>query len=638
MSSNDYESALRLGQKEYRARVSRGQYPYLQVLDEVLRFTETQEEEPLGLVSIPIGHIVGTKTEGRRNSFASNFMPLLAGGSEFAAKWAALSDAHLEEGIQEPILAYEYLNRFYVQEGNKRVSVMKYFGAVNIPGIVRRILPKGQDTAESRIYADFLEFYRLTKINYLWFSQPGRFQKLLAVTGGAGGPWRDEDRSAFFSAYARFRKIFKAMGGDRLPGTTGDAFLAYLNLHDWPVLHEETDAQLKAGLTKSWTELAAYSIPEPVEWKMDPVEAPRSILTKLLPSRPDVLQALFLYEKPPEASAWAHAHEEGRRAAEEALEGRVETRYRDNVDSDQGLEAILEGIAGGANVIFTTSSQMLPACLKAAAEHPAVKILNCSVYSPHPIIRTYYGRMYEIKFLAGLVAGAMTRTHKLGYVADYPIYGTTAAINAFALGARMADPWVQVFVEWRAQREQGLWERLVERGVDMISGLDLRSPVDLWRAHGLYYVTDGVGKQIATWSWNWGKFYERILKNILDGKWKEPLDKEAPKAINYWWGLSAGVVDLRYTQDIPQDTLRLAGLLQEEIISGRFQPFQGRLTAQGGRVVREAGALSPEEIVKMDWLSENVVGDIPAAAELTGEAQKLIRLQGVRPEDREECV
>ncbi len=125
MPLSDYEGALRLGQKEYRARVSRGMYPYLQELDEVLRFTETQGEEDLGLVSIPIGHIVGTRTEGRRNSFASNFMPLLGAGSEFAAKWSALSDAHLAEGIQEPILAYEYLNRFYVQEGNKRVSVMK---------------------------------------------------------------------------------------------------------------------------------------------------------------------------------------------------------------------------------------------------------------------------------------------------------------------------------------------------------------------------------------------------------------------------------------------------------------------------------------------------------------------------------
>lgn len=636
MPLSDYEGALRLGQKEYRARVSRGMYPYLQVLDEALRFAETQGEEDLGLVSIPIGHIVGTRTEGRRNSFASNFMPLLGAGSEFAAKWSALSDAHLKEGIREPILAYEYLNRFYVQEGNKRVSVMKYFGAVNIPGVVRRILPKGQDTAESRVYADFLEFYRLTRINCLWFSQPGRFQKLLGAVGGAGGPWSGEDRSAFFAVYARFRKIFKAMGGDRLPGTTADAFLAYLSLRDWSGLQEETDAQLKAGLAKSWTELAAYSIPEPVEWNMDPVEASRSILTKLLPSKPEVLQALFLYEKPPEASAWAHAHEEGRRAAAEALEGRVETRYRDNVDSNRGLEAILKGVDEGANVIFTTSAQLLPACLKAAAEHPEVKILNCSVYSPHPIIRTYYGRMYEIKFLAGLVAGAMTRTHKLGYVADYPIYGTTAAINAFALGARMADPWVQVFVEWRARREQGLWERLVERGVDMISGLDLRSPVDLWRAHGLYRVTDGVGKQIATWTWSWGRFYERILRDILDGKWKEPPDKGAPKAVNYWWGLSAGVVDLRCTGDIPGDTLRLAGLLREEIVSGRFRPFQGRLTAQGGRVVREEGALSPEEIVKMDWLAENVVGDIPAAAELTGEARELIRLQGVRPEDREE--
>ena len=86
-------------------------------------------QEPLGLVDIPAESIVGTKTSGRHTAFAANFMPLLEEDTEFAVKWSNLCEAHLEEGIHTPIIAYEYLNKFYVQEGNKRVSVLKYYEA-----------------------------------------------------------------------------------------------------------------------------------------------------------------------------------------------------------------------------------------------------------------------------------------------------------------------------------------------------------------------------------------------------------------------------------------------------------------------------------------------------------------------------
>ncbi len=635
MSAEDYRSALKMGQREYRARVSAGRYPYLQVLDESLRFAETQGEESLGLVDIPLGHIVGTRTEGRRNAFAANFMPLLEEGSEFAVKWSRLSDAHLSEGIREPIVAYEYLNRFYVQEGNKRVSVLKYYGAVSVPGTVRRILPQRQDTAESRIYFDFLDFYRQTKINYLWFSRPGRFKRLLRAVNGGEGPWSEEERSAFFAAYSRFRRLFKTLGGDRLPGTTADALLGYVDLYGYPALESSGEAELRANLDKSWNELAAYSVPEPVELELDPAKGQRSLLTKLLPGKPSQLKALFLYEKQPETSAWAHAHEEGRRGAEKALGDRVSTWYEAEVAPEKALEAITRGVEKGADVIFTTSPKLLPGCLKAAVEYPQVKILNCSVYSPHPSIRTYYGRMFEVKFLAGVVAGAMTETHRVGYMADYPIYGSIAAVNAFALGARMTDPQAQVFLEWRAQQELGLWEKLVDRGVDMISGQDLRSPVDPWRAVGLYRVRDGVGKQIAYAVWNWTRFYERILKSILEGEWRPLQEKEGPKAINYWWGLSAGVVDAAYIADMPYGVRRLTEILKEDMLSRRVHPFEGRLVRQGGQVVQEGGRLTPEEIVKMDWLEENVVGIIPPIETLTPEAQELCRVQGL---DREETV
>ena len=183
----DYRSALKLGQRAYRACVARGQSPYLAVLDDILVNVNIVAQEPLGLVDIPAESIVGTKTSGRHTAFAPNFMPLLEPDTEFAAKWSNLCDAHLEEGIQNPILAYEFMNRFYVQEGNKRVSVLKYYEAVKIPGTVTRLIPERNDSLENRIYYEFLDFYKLSQINYVHFSRAGGYAKLQTLVCKATG-------------------------------------------------------------------------------------------------------------------------------------------------------------------------------------------------------------------------------------------------------------------------------------------------------------------------------------------------------------------------------------------------------------------------------------------------------------------
>ncbi|MBQ4463469.1 MAG: BMP family ABC transporter substrate-binding protein, partial [Eubacterium sp.] len=117
-----YEKVYKLAMKEYRNKTMHGEWPYLWVLDEILSHTEVLKEVDLGLVDIPLNQIMGTKTEGRTQAFAANFMPLLPSDSEFAYKWAQLYESHMEEAIHDPIKAYEFLNRFYVLEGNKRVS------------------------------------------------------------------------------------------------------------------------------------------------------------------------------------------------------------------------------------------------------------------------------------------------------------------------------------------------------------------------------------------------------------------------------------------------------------------------------------------------------------------------------------
>ena len=157
MILEDYEKAYRLGKKDYQHRMMRGEKPTLPVLDDILPVKGSYSEVPLGLVQIPMEQIVGTKTTARSNAFSNNFMPILDIDTEFAQKWSSLSESHLEEGIREPIKAYEYMNQFYVEEGNKRVSVLKFFDAFSVPGVVTRIIPKRTDEIENKIYYEFLD-------------------------------------------------------------------------------------------------------------------------------------------------------------------------------------------------------------------------------------------------------------------------------------------------------------------------------------------------------------------------------------------------------------------------------------------------------------------------------------------------
>lgn len=636
MSLADYREARELGQKEYRACVSSGRNPNLLVLDTVLLFMEIQGEENLGLIDIPLERIVGTKTAGRTNAFASNFMPLLEEGTEFAAKWASLVDSHLEEGIHDPITAYEFMNKFFVVEGNKRVSVMKYFNAATIPGTVKRIIPKPQNTEKSKVYFEFMDFYKLTGVNFIWFSRPGKFKALLSMLNDEQHAWTKEERTDFAAAYYRFRKLFKASGGDRLPGTTGDAFLAYLSIYDIQSIRSELDTELRKKIEKSWSELAVCSIPEPIELDLSPNEKggksdknPQAIISKILLTpintiKPETLKVLYVSGTSPEISAWAYSHEKGRKKADDFFDGRVSSRFVSNVKPEQ-FESVIElEMKAGVDVVIAASSELLPACLKTAVKCPNVKFLNCCVYSPHPSLRSYNGRTYEVKFLEGIIAGAMTKTHKIGYIADYPIYGEPAAINAFARGASMTDPYAETILKWRRQTNEDPRGDLIALGADIVSGSVLTED-NYIKEHGLYKAEDGTFKRLCSWRTDWGQFYIKILGDILDRTWKNRPDKEKPKAVNYWWGLSANVFEIEYTFEIPPDTLRLVSMLRGGIVDGNISIF-------------DKDDISPEKLIMMDEIWGNVNGALPEFSELPENAQRLAKIQGIRPEFREGSI
>lgn len=634
MITEDYMKAYKAGKKDYQSRLLRGVSPTLKILDDILPDRGSYSEVPLGLVQIPMDQIDGTKTGGRSSAFAGNFMPILKPETEFAQKWSDLSISHLEEGIREPVKAYEYMNRFYILEGNKRVSVLKYFGAVSVPGTVTRILPKRTDEKEKRIYFEFVDFYELSGINYIWFTKEGSFAKLQKAVGKEKGEvWTDDEKLDFSSVYSRFTAEFIGKGGDKLSITPGDAFLSFITIYDYQILLNKTVNELKTLIGKAWEEFKLQETDQEIDLKMAPTAEKKPLLNKLLPLSTQKLKIAFIYEKTPTSSAWTYAHELGRLHLEQTFPDEVETLCFSNITVGTVDEVINLAIMKGCNIIFTTTPAFVQASVKAAIANPQVRILNCSLNTSHRYIRTYYARMHEAKFLMGAIAGAMAENNRLTYIADYPIFGTMANINAFALGAKMINPRAKVFLEWSCLKGYDLDECIRRTAPDVVSGKDMVIPEEASRHFGIYRMEKDSPVNLAMPLWHWGKFYEQLIRTIMDGTWKYDDNSATLKAINYWWGMSAGVIDVICSQNLPNGTKRLVEILKDTIRRGEFEPFSGVLYSQNG-VVQEnpKKALSPEKIVTMNWLSDNVIGKIPEKEQLMEGAMAVTSQQGIELE------
>lgn len=629
MSTADYEKAYKAGRRDYQYRLLTQKKPTLEVLDDILPPAGSYSEMSLGLVKIPLDQIVGTKTSARSMSFAPNFMPLMDAGTEFAFKWTALSDYQMNEGIRDPIKAYEYMNKFYVEEGNKRVSVLKYFGVDSFPGYVTRIIPKRTDELENKIYYEFLDFYNLTKINYIWFSREGSFAKLIELVGKRPNErWSEDDCIDFRSIYHRFASAYKAKERN-LPITPGDAFLAFLKLYDYKEVCEMSMKELQTKIDKTWEDLMLLKSEQNIDLIIDPNSEKKNLFTRLLSPGMTKLKVAFINEKSPSTSSWTYGHELGRMHLEERFSDNVQTLRYDNVTWENARDVIETAISEGCNLIFTTTPTFVQASVTAAIEHPEVKILNCSVHTSHRYIRTYYARMHEAKFLMGAIAGSMAENNKLLYIADYPILGTIACINAFALGAKMVNPHAKIYLEWSCTKDFNIDAALEQISPSCISGKDMIIPNVPSRYFGIYHLIDGKPQNLAMPILHWGKFYEQLIQALMDGTWKYD-DNSDKKAINYWWGMSAGVVDVICSRNLPIGTSRLVNLLKNTICSGEYNPFSGILYSQKGIVQSDPNrTLTPEEIVTMDWLAENVIGHIPSQEELLENALPVFSQQGI---------
>ncbi len=639
----EYAQAVKLGQKEVKEYAALGRKTTLEVLDEILGETAFDTAKDVGLVDIPAERILGTKTAGRITAFSPTFLPLLGQDTEFAVKWKNLCAAHLgEEGIREPIECFEYLGNFYVQEGNKRVSVLRYFGATRIPANVKRILPQKTDEPHIRAYYEFLEYYRLSKLYTPRFTRPGDYGKFVKALGKKmDEPWTEDERRTFNTRFFYFTSAFEAMKNKPETVTAEEALLLWLQLYTYEDLGKFSASELQKTLDDLSFDVVTATHEHTVQVETRTEETPRTNLLSWMIS-PDKIHVAFIHQLTSAASAWVQGHEEGRKYIEEVFGDKVECRSYFEADTlALGVEKLEQAIQEGATVIFTTSPMLSRASLKLAVKYPKVRIFNCSVSQPYSSIRTYYGRMYEAKFISGAIAGAMAQNNRIGYIASYPILGTMASINAFALGAQMTNPRAQIELRWSCCEGSPQADFFTD-GIRVVSNRQAPSQNKMYLdfcSYGTYLMGErSTMIPLGMPVWVWGKFYENVVNFYLSGGRK--VNKDPYSAINYWLGMDSGVIDIALSDKLPAGVRALAELLRTNMINGTLDPFARKIIAQDGSVKNDGTqVLSPKDRLYMDWLCENVIGSIPSFDQILPMSRTMVRELGIYrdsiPEEKE---
>ena len=633
----EYLAALKEGQKEQAKLTALGKDPEPAVLEELLPDMSKMAVQEIRSQEIPMDRIVGTVTRGRISALTAGFMPLLPEESEFALKWMALCEANLSDaGLRDPILCYEYLGSFYVQEGNKRVSVLKHFGNTRILSDIRRILPERSDDPRIRAYYEFVDFHRATGSYDIQFQKPGEYAKLLAALDRKPGEvWTEEERRRFSARCHYFKEAFAALGGQSKDLKCEDALLLWLRVYPYEQLGTMNAKELKESLSGLWEDVQVTADPEPVQVRTAPEETQPSLITKLISPAPKRLNVGMIYQQDEKISTWTKGHAEGAAHLREAFPEQVTVREYRHADTPEETLALLDqAVEEGADLIFTTTPPLLSATLKAAVKYPKVRFLNCSAGTSLSSVRSYYCRIYEGKFITGMIAGAMAKNDLIGYVASYPILGVPASINAFTLGARMTNPRAKVLLEWSCLEGNAV-EKLIARGAKVISNRDVPLPNTHYMVLGEYgtYLIDEAGRlsPLASPCWMWGKLYENLVRTVLSGSYDQ---KKAPEAINYWWGMDSGVIDVQMTELVPEGIRTLAEAMMDRIRTGALLPFQRELTDRDGTVHNDGSHdLSSRELLTMDYLLDGVEGAIPAYEELLPMSRALVRELGLHPED-----
>ncbi len=632
----DYQAALRLGEAAVRKAVRNGASPYLPALDSLEEIKNNPKQTPLGLVELPLNRIKGNKEVARNNAFANNFMPLFPEDSEFAFKWSALYDSYKQEGIRDAIKAYEYMHNFYVQEGNKRVSVSKYDKVDYILADVTRIIPERNDTKEVRAYYEYLDFYKVTGNMYIVLTEPGGYEKLAQLLGqDLKNIWPDDVKADLKASFTFFeKKCSKVLKIDD-SFSISEMFLIYISIFPMKSLLSDPDDQIVKNIKMARNELMGSSsmddimfynkVPQEGESrKKGGILGLLSGAAKYSASSP--LKVGFIYDAPTDDSRWIDSHEAGRLYLGEMTGDDVVTECYQSDDSDEGYAKALESAAADRNaVIFTVSPKMMSETVKAAVRNPNIKYLNCSMGNTSSSVRCYQGKLYEAAFLMGILAAddllrqpATKEERRIGYLVRNFGNMSMANLNAFAIGVSLIDPDCRISMKYAGS--SGSYDYLTEwreEGAGMYADFEYSMKSPVMKRPGVYRMGEGKDVYLGAPFYNWGRYYMQIVQSVLHGEWNIQQMIDSRLATNYWFGLSTGVVDIRVAE-LPYQTRKLLAFFKSAIISGCMEPFSGELRSDG-KVIQEGLAsnlntisvvydtLPASKIAVMDWMNDNIL-------------------------------
>lgn len=626
-SLDAYNAARKLAKAYEMTRELENQDPGLPVLDHYLDRFQIRRKVTKGVREILIDRIAGTCHEGRTESFAGNFMPLLPSDSEFAAKWMNLYNSVLDEGLRDPIKVYLIYGRFFVEEGNKRVSVTKYLGNPLISASITELIADPVDFPNSKLYEQYLEFERLTGNASILMSKAKNYRKLLKLLDvDEDHPMSADQSQSLRSMFYSFLNLYKKVVPSDVIATGGDGFLIFLEVYGY---HPETvipDSVMSKELESILPLIKAY----PHHY-----EAPLLTDSQLSGKKPafsfrlEAVKAALIEAGSPETSSWTKAHTQAFNEMAQKLGSKVKIKEIFDADTPDEIEkALEEAIAWGAQVIFTAHPLMLQITNQFAVRYPKIHFLNCSLNPDSTAaVRSYYTRGYELQFLQGLAAGALSDSGKIGYIADYPIYGTIADINAFAIGINMVRPDAKVYLDWSTT--QTSTNQSFPADIDMIyiagQGFDPR--IQSGKQFGLFDVRTGQFANLSTVDQKWSVFYERVITSILNRTYKTDELIHNSSSLNYWLGLSNGLMEVTFSDRLPYQTRRLISLVQKELTDRQFYIFDALDAQQENHL--EGQPMNMSEIARMNKLVSNIVGIVPTEEQLTDDVEELVKIHGI---------
>ncbi|WP_084813617.1 BMP family ABC transporter substrate-binding protein [Desulfogranum japonicum] len=321
----------------------------------------------------------------------------------------------------------------------------------------------------------------------------------------------------------------------------------------------------------------------------------------------------FIYVSPIGDAGYSYAHEQGRLVVD-AMDG-VKTSYVEAVKEGPDSERVILNMARkGYDVIFGTSFGYMDPMLKVSKQFPKTVFMHCSGFKQSDNMGNYFGRMYQARYLAGMVAGSMSKSKILGYVAAFPIPEVIRGINAFTLGAQEVNPDVSVRVVWTKTwydpaTEKEAAKSLLDAGADVIAQhQDSPGPQEAAEEKGVYSI--GYNSDMSTFApkahltsavWNWGPYYTKVVNAVKNGTWK---------AESAWPGMDEDIVGLSpFGPMVPEDVKQKVAAKKAEIIAGTEKVFTGPIKDQAGTVkLAEGVTATDEEMLGMTWFIQGVVG------------------------------